>query len=291
MKQALKNSLRYLGYEIHWVGSVPDVPADPVRVVGPPALEPVWPLPRRPGGLTDQEIREAFGRYELWHYGYEFEGGLSFQPSHLRPDSVSEDPSRPLKRFRHFMPYVLEAAGSLKGKRVLDIACNSGFWSIQCGLLGAEVVGFDARPVLIEQAELVRSIVGLDNVEFRLLDFDRMAPGILGQFDIVLNLGVLYHLPDTLAALQSTIAMSREWVLLHSTLWPASEPVIHIRWEEPIDIRDASTPGIVAYPSKSAVELILRHIRVKEARAIPLHVPGMPHDYQDGSRASWLIRV
>ena len=65
------------------------------------------------------------------------------------------------------MPYLMEAErGSLKGKRVLDIACNSGFWSVQCALLGAEVVGFDARPGLIEQANLIKRIVGVDQVEF-----------------------------------------------------------------------------------------------------------------------------
>jgi 23S rRNA G2069 N7-methylase RlmK/C1962 C5-methylase RlmI len=36
------------------------------------------------------------------------------------------------------MPYVVQSqGGALEGKRVLDIACNSGFWSIQCALLGA----------------------------------------------------------------------------------------------------------------------------------------------------------
>jgi predicted RNA methylase len=64
----------------------------------------------------------------------------------------------PLQRFTHFMPSLVAAAGgSLAGKRVLDIACNAGFWSIQCALLGAaEVVGFDTRPELVEQAQVLR---------------------------------------------------------------------------------------------------------------------------------------
>ncbi len=292
MKWAIQSSLRLLGYEIHRVRDVPGRGArPPLATAAPPALDPFWPLPRRKGGMSDQEIREAFGSYELWHYGYEFDGGLSFSPLHLLPSDISEDPRRPLQRFRHFMPYLVEAAGSLEGKRVLDIACNSGFWSIQCGFFGAEVVGFDARPVLIKQAELIKAIVGLDNVEFRVLDFDSMDVGTLGRFDIVLNLGILYHLPEPLVALRSTLAMSREWILLDTNVAPQSESVIRVRWEEPIDIRDASTPGIVCYPSKGAIELMLRHIGVKEAREIPLHTPDMPADYRDGSRASWLIRA
>src|SRR5262249_43821504 len=146
--------------------------------------------------------------FPLWHYSYEFQGGLSFPISrmHGNEDQVAMDPKRPLQRFRHFIPdLVASQGGSLRGKRVLDIACNSGFWSIQCALLGAEVVGFDARDVLIEQANLLKSIVGLDNVSFRQLDFWSMSPESLGGvFDIVLNLGILYHLPDPLEALRIT---------------------------------------------------------------------------------------
>jgi SAM-dependent methyltransferase len=290
MKHAIKSGLRFLGYELHRVRAIPDrQPEAPVDV--PPALDPVWPLPRRPGGMSDQQIREAFGRYRYWHYGYEFEGGLSFSPHHLHPNDLSEAPRRPLQRFRHFMPHLVAAVGSLEGKRVLDIACNSGFWSLQCALLGAEVVGFDARPELIEQAELIKSIVGLSNAEFRVLDFDRMNPETLGRFDIVLNLGLLYHLPEPVAALRSTIAMSRGWVLLDTELATSIEPVLRVYWEEPIDIRDASTPGIVCFPSKSAIGLILRHLGVRESREIPLCTPDMPADYRNGARASWLIRT
>jgi 2-polyprenyl-3-methyl-5-hydroxy-6-metoxy-1,4-benzoquinol methylase len=96
------------------------------------------------------------------------------------------------------MPYLVAAnGGCLRGKRILDIACNSGFWSIQCALLGAEVVGFDGRAELIRQADLIKSIVGVDDVQFRVLDFwDMSRQALGGTFDIVLNLGILCHLPD-----------------------------------------------------------------------------------------------
>src|SRR5690348_15883936 len=102
------------------------------------------------------------------------------------------------------MPCLVQAVGGgLAGNRGLAIACNSGFWSIQCALLWArEVVGFDARPELVEQAKLIRSIVGLEHVDFRGLDFWAMRPEALGgQFDMVLNLSILYHLPNPIEAL------------------------------------------------------------------------------------------
>ena len=264
------------------------------RASAPPPVKPAWPLPRRPGGPADAEIRAAFARYPLWHYSYKFEGGLEFGTQHVHATALTEDPVRPLQRFSHFMPALLEAAGgSLAGKRVLDIACNSGFWSMQCALLGAaEVVGFDARPELIEQANLIKNITGANNASFRVLDFWDMSPERLGgTFDVVLSLGILYHLSKPLEALELTKRMSRALILLDTNVLAVDQPLISVRWEEPNDIRDAATPGIVVSPSKSSIQLMLRHMRVRESREIPVRTTAMPEDYLGDRRASWIIRV
>jgi SAM-dependent methyltransferase len=261
---------------------------------GPPPVAPVWPLPRRPGGPSDDEIRARFAEHKLWHYAYQFTGGLDFTARHADRSPLADSPERPLQRFRHFMPWLLDASGgTLAGKRVLDIACNSGFWSIQCALLGArEVVGFDAREELIEQANLIASIVGADNTQFRVLDFWDMRPETLGgSFDVVLNLGVLYHLPKTLEALELTKAIAREHVVLDTVVLPTPAPLIRVRWEEPADIRNAATAGVSMTPSRPSVELMLRHLNFTAWAEIPLRTADMPDDYLVGNRASWLIRV
>ena len=191
------------------------------------------------------------------------------------------------------MPYLIESqGGSLNGTRVLDIACNSGFWSIQCALLGAEVVGFDARPELIEQANLLKSITGADGVEFRVLDFWQMSPETLGgAFDVVLNLGFLYHLPKPVEALELTKRMSRKHILLDTSVHPSEEFTIHLKWEEPVDSRMAVDEGIVALATKPSVELMLRHLKVKRWCEIPVRSEDMPLDYLTRRRASWLIEV
>jgi SAM-dependent methyltransferase len=183
--------------------------------------------------------------------------------------------------------------GSLKGKRVLDIACNSGFWSLQFALLGAEVIGFDARPDLVEQANLIKRIVGLKNVNFQVLDFWDMNPQSLGggKFDIVLCLGILYHLPWPIDALRLVKSMSQKHILLDTEVYPSSDPVVQLRWEEPNDIRNATRVGIVAAPSKSGIEMILKETGVVESFEIPLRTTDMPQDYLDQRRASWLIKV
>ncbi len=256
-------------------------------------MEPIWPLPRRAGGPSDDEIRRKFAEFDQWHYAYEFEGGLSFSAQHNRPSPDADAPERPLQRYRHFMPYLLEAAGgSLEGKRVLDIACNSGFWSIQCALLGADVTGFDARPELIEQANLLKSVVGVDNASFQTLGFWDMSPEALGgTFDIVLNLGILYHLPNSLEVLRLTQSMARSAILLDTAIYNSNECAIHLSWEESDDIRYANESGIVAFPSKSSVALMLRFLDIEDWIEIPMRTKDMPRNYLENGRASWLIKL
>jgi tRNA (mo5U34)-methyltransferase len=288
IKRLVRRALRRLGYDIL------KVPRTQHRrpVQEPPPVEPVWPLPRNPN-ITDEDIRREFGRHPLWHYAYEFDGGLSFRTSHNDPGLDTDDPIRPLQRFRHFMPYVVQSqGGSLKGNRVLDIACNSGFWSIQCALLGADVVGFDARPELIEEANLLKRITGVGNVEFKVLDFWQMSPETLGgTFDVVLNLGFLYHVPKPLEALELTKRMARKHILLDTAVHPSDELTIHLKWEEPSDIRMAASAGIVAVPTKPSIELMLRHMKAANWTEIPVRTKNLPIDYLTGRRASWLIDV
>jgi SAM-dependent methyltransferase len=191
------------------------------------------------------------------------------------------------------MPHVLAAQkGTLEGKRVLDIACNSGFFSIQCALLGAEVVGFDGRPDVIDHANFIKSIVGVSNADFRVLDFWDMDPESLGgRFDVVLNLGILYHLPKPLLGLERTVAMARDTLLLDTAVYPSGDPVVWMQWEEPIDIRYATERGVAAMPSKRSVELMLRHIGVPDWYEIPLRRGNEMRNYQAHKRASWLIEV
>ncbi|MGH2699183.1 MAG: DUF1698 domain-containing protein, partial [Actinomycetota bacterium] len=53
--------------------------------------------------------------------------------------------------------------GSLRGKRVLDLGCNAGFWSLEALDRGADfVLGIDGRDMHIEQAEFVFEVKEID---------------------------------------------------------------------------------------------------------------------------------
>jgi len=98
---------------------------------------------------------------------------------------------------------VLQAAADvlgrpLAGARVLDLGCLEGLYGIEFALHGAEVLGIEVREANIAKAEFTKETLGLDNVQFVQDDVRNLNSERYGSFDVVLCLGMLYHLdaPD-----------------------------------------------------------------------------------------------
>jgi SAM-dependent methyltransferase len=83
--------------------------------------------------------------------------------------------------------------------RILDLGCGEGVYAIEAGLRGARVVALDARTVRMSRGAACAERHGLQTVQFIQEDVRRISQGMLGSFDVVYFLGLLYHL-DALAA-------------------------------------------------------------------------------------------
>ena len=117
-------------------------------------------------------------------------GGVQTAPNHFLHDF----PATKWRAFSHALP------ADLTGKSVLDIGCNAGFYSIEMKRRGANrVLGIDADARYLAQARLAAEVKGAD-IEFRELSVYDVA-SIGETFDVVLFLGVLYHLRHPLLAL------------------------------------------------------------------------------------------
>jgi tRNA (mo5U34)-methyltransferase len=88
----------------------------------------------------------------------------------------------------------------LTGKSVLDIGCNAGFYSLEMKRRGAErVLGVDFDERYLAQARFAAEVRGVE-IEFRQLSvYDVVSLG--EKFDLVIFMGVLYHLRHPLLAL------------------------------------------------------------------------------------------
>jgi tRNA (mo5U34)-methyltransferase len=101
----------------------------------------------------------------------------------------------------------------LRGKRVLDIGAWDGWFSFEMERRGAEVLAIDNwdNPRFHEMHAILNS-----RVEYRQFDMYDLTPQRVGQFDIVLFMGVLYHLKHPLLALERVCALTKELAAVDS---------------------------------------------------------------------------
>jgi tRNA (mo5U34)-methyltransferase len=116
--------------------------------------------------------------------------GLQTAPDHF----LGDYPAFKWARFQHALP------DDLEGRSVLDIGCNAGFYALEMKQRNAgRVVGIDSDPHYLRQAEFAARQAGAD-IEFRQMSVYDVAS--LGEkFDLVIFMGVLYHLRHPLLAL------------------------------------------------------------------------------------------
>jgi tRNA (mo5U34)-methyltransferase len=106
----------------------------------------------------------------------------------------------------------------LSGKRVLDIGAWDGWFSFECERRGAAVVAVDC--VELDTFLEARKLLG-SGVEYLTLDVNELSASRLGRFDIVLFLGVLYHLRHPLLGLEKILELSTDLALIESFVIPS----------------------------------------------------------------------
>ena len=147
-----------------------------------------------------------------------------FHNLHL-PGGVQTAPDHPLGDFPAFKWGELAPAlpSDLSGWTALDVGCNAGFYSFELASRGAAVVGIDADEHYLRQARwAARKLDLAGSVEFRRMSVYDLAR-TRESYDLVLFMGVLYHLRHPLLALDLVASSARRLVVLQ-TLTTGEEP-------------------------------------------------------------------
>ncbi|MER8544934.1 TIGR04290 family methyltransferase [Mesorhizobium sp. M0684] len=138
---------------------------------------------------SDAEIRRRIDALGPWFHNMEL-AGIETAPDHFLGNY-------PLIKWRKFADAI---PADLSGKAVLDIGCNAGFYSIEMKRRGAgRVLGIDFDEAYLAQARFAAEVADCD-IEFRQLSVYDVG-ALHERFDIVLFMGVLYHLRHPLLAL------------------------------------------------------------------------------------------
>lgn len=199
--------------------------------------------------LSREEIEREIRRNPRWHYEFDLNGVRT-------PIHNTEWINRHRQRKRYFFDPLADA-GLFAGKRVLDLGCNAGFWALNAIRAGcAHVVGIDARPAHIEQAELVFRANAIAQDRYRFFAGNVFAGDLAafgGPFDIVLCLGLLYHVCKPMELLERIESVNRELLVIDSTVLNDERNLIALRHEPLEDPRMSADYQLVFLPSPRAV--------------------------------------
>lgn len=151
--------------------------------------------------LSSEEIRNKIASRPRWWHRIEVAPGI-FTPG--EKDTITE----------------LERIGlpeRLDGMTVLDIGAAEGFYSFECEKRGAIVTAVDQFSSEKSGFALVRELLG-SKVKHILGSIYTLDPSELGQFDLVLCLGVFYHLRYPLLALDNLYTICRNRLIFESQI-------------------------------------------------------------------------
>jgi tRNA (mo5U34)-methyltransferase len=150
--------------------------------------------------ITDADARAMIAAYPRWYHRIEVRPGI------ITPGN--NDSPRTLQ--------MLQLPADCSGLRVLDIGARDGFFSFELERRGADVLAVDYMPAERTGFGIAAHLLG-SRVEFRQANIYHLAPDELGTFDLVLFLGLLYHLPDPVLAIR-TVRRLCTWRMYLETL-------------------------------------------------------------------------
>jgi tRNA (mo5U34)-methyltransferase len=212
---------------------------------------------------NNDDLERQVRSLNVWFQNFDL-GDVKTAPNH----PLGDYPRIKWDRFSWAIPQ------DLRGMSVLEVGCNAGFYAFEMKKRRAKrVVGIDTDPHYLQQAEFIRNRLNLD-VEFRQLSVYKVEE-LQEQFDLVLFLGVLYHLRYPLLALDLLRRhVTRGLLVAQSMLRGSSqagalkedysfwETKVFLRAEFPklhfVENRYASDPTNWWIPNRACFEAMLR---------------------------------
>lgn len=163
-------------------------------------------------GARDPEKLDDGARLGPWFHNLHLPDGAETAPAHPLGDF-------PARKWRQIAPHLPE---DLTGWSVLDAGCNAGYYSFELARRGARVLGIDSDPHFLRQAKWARARFDLDSrVRFRRAHVYDVARTPM-RFDLVLFLGVFYHLRYPQLALDALAAATRRMLVFQTLTMPGT---------------------------------------------------------------------
>ncbi len=132
----------------------------------------------------------------------------------------------------------------------IDVGCGAGHFSVLLRDLGFQLMAIDGRQDNVEEAR--RRCPG---IEIQTADVEDSALAQLGAFDLVLCLGLLYHLENPFRSIRNLRELTSKLLVIESMCTTEELPVLHLREEGPTE--DQGLRHIAFYPSEACLVKML----------------------------------
>lgn len=232
-----------------------------------------------------RSLSERVAAFPQWHYEIDL-GGVTtpiFRRNHV---------NRHAQRARYFFdPLVALCGGSLRGRRVLDLGCNAGFWSLKALDAGADfVLGVDGRQMHIDQANLVMGAKGIDSSRFHFEPANVFEWDPNERFDVVLCLGLLYHVARPVELLERCSRLNTDLLVLDTTLSYLPGSALQVRREPTSEPRASIEYELVLYPTHDAVIDLCACVGYRRTVALRPHFSSWEgcQDFRLGARRAFI---
>ena len=252
--------------------------------------------------MTRQQIEQAIAQLGPWFYSFDLGNGLR-TPCVLSPEVAAIHPTR-LEMVSRF----LEAHFGARLSQIscLDIGCHEGFYSIEMAKKGIpRVLGLDVRESSLAKARFVAEVSGLPQVSFRTGNCEQLRVEEVGEYELVLFLGVLYHLENPMRCLRSLSQVTKEVCIVETqvieevegfTEWGAREwtrayqgglAVIDESGEFDAGNTETGSTPVALAPSPQALAFLLRQAGFRRTEILP----PPPNAYEQHARGKRVVCV
>lgn len=166
-------------------------------------------------GTDRRESRERDGddiaRLAPWFHNLHLPDGRQTAPDHFLGDF-------PRYKWDELRPHL---PADLAGATALDVGCNAGFYSLELARLGARVTAIDVEPRYLAQARWAARQYHLhERIDFRCMQVYDLARCDWKPFDLVLFLGVFYHLRHPLLGLDAVARLTGRQLFFQTLTMP-----------------------------------------------------------------------
>lgn len=193
-------------------------------------------------------------------------------------DSITKEMNAKYQNFKngllfngYYRPLFDEYPEIIKGKKIIDFACNFGYWSIFCSMQNClDIIGVDVRLENIKIAKAIQQDLNISKKSLHFAQSDihnyRQVKDLCFDRETVFLLGIMYHVHDHYNILKSVCGSTVKNIVIETNEAPEiidlPEPLIHWKYESTVDLLMGVDEGqdtiLVGFPNTSWFDLAMK---------------------------------